>query len=182
MTDLPASSEDKLAESLRGLDSAEYGPAYRDHALEIYKTYLELTDRISQRREKANSFFLAVNAALIALLANDAFGGSGPAGGLEILIPVTGVVLSYLWYRLIRSYRDLNSAKFKVVHEMERQLPLRPFDAEWESVGRGKDPKLYLPFTRVERAVPWLFLLLHAVITASLVPWNTLFGALRGAG
>ena len=35
------------------------------------------------------------------------------------------VLLCYLWYRIIRSYRDLNSAKFKVIHAIEHQLPLR---------------------------------------------------------
>ena len=67
--------QDRLNAALRGVDSNEYGPSYRDHSFEIYKTYLEMADRISGRREKANSFFLALNTALIALLAKDAFGG-----------------------------------------------------------------------------------------------------------
>lgn len=179
MNDLPA-AHNHLATALQGVAANDYGSSYRDHALEMYKTYLEMADRISERREKANSFFLAVNTALIALLAKDAFGGSAAAPRvLEALVPVAGGVLCYLWYRIIRSYRDLNSAKFKVVHAIERQLPLRPYDAEWESVGRGKSATLYLPFTHVEIVVPWLFMTFHALLAASAVPWASVCAIFR---
>lgn len=179
MSDAPG-VQDKLAAALQGVTADEYGPSYRDHALEMYKTYLEMADRISERREKANSFFLAVNTALIALLAKDAFASSSAAPrGLELLVPVAAGVLCYLWYRIIRSYRDLNSAKFKVVHAIERQLPLRLYDAEWESVERGTNPRLYLPFTHVEKVVPWLFMVFHAVLAVSAVPWAKVWAVLR---
>ncbi len=183
MSDTPPSTQDRLNAALRGIDPNEYGPSYRDHSLEIYKIYLEMADRISGRREKANSFFLAVNAALIALLAKGIFGGSAATPrAIELLVPVAAGVLCYLWYRIIRSYRDLNSAKFKVIHAIERQLPLCPYDAEWESVDRGNNAKLYLPFTHVERVVPWLFMTFYAIYAASTLPWVTIWTALRGAG
>ncbi len=55
------------------------------------------------------------------------------------LISIAGMLICYSWYRLIRSYKDLNSGKFKLVHEIEKLLPISPFDDEWEIVGRGKD-------------------------------------------
>lgn len=176
MTDTPQTPHDRMVFALRGIAPDTYGSAYREHALEIYKTYLEMADRISERREKANSFFLAVNTALVALLAKDAFSSAAVAHRtLEVLVPLAAMVLCYLWHRIVRSYRDLNSAKFKVVHEIENQLPLRPYDAEWESVERGKNPALYLPFTHVESLVPWLFMTMHAVIALSSIPWGILF-------
>jgi len=90
------------------------------------------------------------------------------------LIAIAGIVLSYMWYRLVRSYKDLNTAKFKVVHEIEAQLPLAPYDAEWEAVGRGKAPELYLPFTHVEIYVPWVFFVIHLVVLLQLIPFRTL--------
>jgi hypothetical protein len=171
MSETARTMQDRLVDALRGVGPDEYGSAYRDHSLAIYKAYLEMTDRISARREKANSFFLAVNTALIAFLAKGVLGGGDAVQHvLELLVPVTAGVLCYLWYRIIRSYRDLNSAKFKVIHAIEQQLPLRPYDAEWESVGRGKNPKLYLPFTRVEGIVPWLFMAFHATLVVSGLP------------
>ena len=55
------------------------------------------------------------------------------------LISIAGMLICYSWYRLIRSYKDLNSGKFKVVHEIVKLLPISPFDDEWEILGRGKD-------------------------------------------
>ena len=183
MSEVAPTRQDILVDALRGVAPEEYGSAYRDHSLEIYKAYLEMTDRISARREKANSFFLAVNTALIAVVAKGVLsGGEAAPHILELLVPVAAGVLCYVWYRIIRSYRDLNSAKFKVIHAMEQQLPLRPYDAEWESVDRGKNPKLYLPFTRVEGVVPWLFMVFHATLVASGLPWGTVCAYFRGAG
>lgn len=175
-------SQDRLVASLRGISQEEYGHTYRDHALAIYKAYLEMADRISDRREKANAFFLAVNTGIVAILAKGLLGGATHADELEVLVPIAGGVLCYLWYRIIRSYRDLNSAKFKVVHAIERQLPLRPYDAEWEAVGRGRNPKLYLPFTHVEVFVPWVFMGFHALLLLSALPWKGIFARLAGAG
>jgi len=97
------------------------------------------------------------------------------------LVAIAGVVLSYLRYRIVRSYRDLNSAKFQVLHAIEMDLPLRPYDAEWEAVGRGKDRKRYLPFTHVEIAIPFVFLLLHAIVLIRVIPWSTLLAQATGA-
>lgn len=183
MTNGTQTTQEKMVVALRGVDPDVYGSSFREHSLEIYKTYLEMADRISERREKANSFFLAVNTALVALLAKDAFGNTTLSPStLELLVPLAAGVLCYLWYRIIRSYRDLNSAKFKVIHAIELQLPLRPYDAEWESVERGKNPKLYLPFTHVETFVPWLFMSFHAVLALSSVPWSTVCNVFQKAG
>lgn len=181
MTQESPAPRDPLVVTLAGLPESEYGAGYREHSLEIYKIYLEMADRISERREKANSFFLAVNTALTALLAKDALGTGAPAA-LGVLVPLAGGILCYLWHRIIRSYRDLNSAKFKVVHAMERQLPVRPYDAEWEAVGRGKDPKLYLPFTHVELFVPWIFMAFYLLFAGAAIPWVSVLAMVRWAG
>ena len=102
-------------------------------------------------------FFLSINTAIFAVfgLSENAF--TEWSWGLSL----AGIVLCYSWCRLIRSYKDLNTAKFKVVHEMEKELPFTPFDAEWEAVGRGEKSELYLPFTEVEMKIPWVFAAIH---------------------
>lgn len=51
-------------DSLIGIPESAYGPEYKPHLLELYKLYVEMADHISDRREKANSFFLTINTAL----------------------------------------------------------------------------------------------------------------------
>jgi len=157
----PIEPSEAIRRVLTGVARDVYGPGYDDHALNQYRLYVEMADRISERREKANSFFLALNTAAVGVSTYLTLSRASAHALVEGSISLAGMTLCYLWYRIISSYRDLNSAKFKVVHEMEAQLPFKPYDAEWEAVGRGKNKKLYLPFTHIEILVPWIFLLLH---------------------
>ena len=99
---------------------------------------------------------------------------------MQFVVAIAGVILCFTWYRLVRSYRDLNTAKFKVIHEIERRLPLSPYDAEWEAVGGGDDSKLYLPFTHVEKFIPWIFMALHGFAFAIGVRWSAVVTKLLG--
>ncbi len=58
----------------------------------------------------------------------------------------------------------MNRAKFKVIHEMENHLPFKAFDAEWEAVEHGRNPKKYRPYTNIESAVPRVFMILHGLL------------------
>jgi hypothetical protein len=155
-----------MEEALRGVSPSEYGEKYSDHVMEQYKLYVEMADRISARRQTANSFFLSINTALLAFVGLYASTAQAPDLPLSwtLAVATAGVVLCYSWYRLVRSYSDLNGGKFRVVHAMEQLLPLAPYDAEWESVGRGTDPRLYLPFTHLEIRIPWIFMVLYVIL------------------
>ncbi|CAC9641924.1 RipA family octameric membrane protein [bacterium endosymbiont of Bathymodiolus sp. 5 South] len=138
----------------------EYGDNFKPHLLEQYKLYVEMADRISGRRQSANSFFLSVNTAIIAAVGYVNF-SSKTISEFYCLISFAGIVQCYIWFRLIRSYKDLNSAKFKVIHELESLLPVAPYDTEWNKVESGRNSKLYLPFTHIEAYIPWVFLVIH---------------------
>ena len=145
----------------------EYGKDHQDlylkHIMEQYKLYVELADRISSRRNLANTFFLSVHTFLIGAL------GYVLAHEVDIkpewilAIPlVAAQALCYTWYRLVKSYRQLNTGKFKVIGEFETKLPASPWqNAEWKALGEGKDPSLYRPLTDVENWVPVTFSILY---------------------
>jgi len=132
--------------------------------LEQYKLYVELLDSISERRQHANSFFLSINTGICAfagyLFSKDA---SPDLRSLFWCVPLAGILLCYFWYRMVKSYRDLNSAKFEVVHAIEERLPIAPYRAEWFFVGEGKDPTKYTPFTHLEIWIPRFFILMYLV-------------------
>jgi hypothetical protein len=88
------------------------------------------------------------------------------------LLAVAGTALTLLWYSIIVSYRNLNTAKWAVVHEIEKRLPISPYDAEWEAVKRGTNAKLYRPISHVEAGVPWVFLSLHIIVFIKSFPWT----------
>jgi len=168
-----------IENALYKTDKKEYGGNYDIHYLEQYKIYVEMADRISSRRQSANSFFLSVNTAVVAIIGYVQLGqATGTSQAFYWLVSIAGMALCYTWYRLIRSYKDLNSGKFKVIHALEQKLPTAPYDAEWESLERGNNPKLYHPFTKVEIVVPWVFFILHLSILLQTIPWDDFSHAL----
>ena len=151
----------------------EYGIHYRPHFLEIYKLYVEMADRISARRQIANSFFLTINSAIIAVLGYVQFGvylgaklglEQSQSGDFYAIISGLGMILCIVWFQLLHSYKVLNTAKFQVILSMEQQLPLAPYRAEWEALGKGENSKLHKPFTHIEMIVPWVFFGLNLMV------------------
>jgi hypothetical protein len=135
---------------------------YQAHLLEQYKLYVEMADRVSQRRLTTNQYFLSINSALLAFVGYVT--SKEQISSYLALVGIAGIVLSVLWWQILTSYRDLNTAKFNLLHRVESRLPLNLFMAEWNSMGRGTDPKLYRPLSHIERTVPWVFVVLHAYV------------------
>jgi hypothetical protein len=131
--------------------------------LEQYKTYLGMLDKISDRRQQANEFFLALNTALLGFLGYTQ-SQQEPSTLLFVVASVVGICLSYFWYAIIKSYRELNAVKFKVVQAIEQRLPIALFDTEWEIIGRREDKTTYSPFTYIEIRVPWVLSVLYVGI------------------
>jgi drug/metabolite transporter (DMT)-like permease len=126
--------------------------------LEQYKLYVEMADRVSARRGLANTFFLAINTAVFTALG--VFWVHRPPGpaGLLIVPWAVLVVQCLAWFWILRSYRQLNTAKYAVIGVMEERLPASPYwAAEWAALGRGEDPARYWPLSHVEQWIPGLF-------------------------
>ena len=161
-------STDEKGSSLIGLTKDDYSSEYFAHVLEQYRLFVEMADRISQRRQRAHAFFLTLNMGLVVFLGLALPGKLAIIGSLwYVIVGAAGIVLSYAWFRLIKSYGDLNTGKFRVIHRMEEHLPLKPYKVEWDEVGHGEDSSLYKPFTRIEVYIPGMFALLYGILIAT---------------
>jgi hypothetical protein len=152
--------------------SDKYGDKYIEHLLDQYKIYISATEKISDRRQKTNEFFLGLNTALVALLGFIATKTDQYEISLMIAVSaVSGITVCYLWYRIVFSYKGLNSAKFKVIHAIELRLPLALYDTEWEMLERGENRNVYWPFSHIELHVPKIFIAIYAIMLLSVIPW-----------
>lgn len=159
---------EKLEKMLFVLANDKYGDKYIEHLLEQYKIYINSAEKISDRRQKTNEFFLTLNSALVALLGFIVTKTSGNEFDLLLILSsLAGVTMCYLWYRMILSYKGLNSGKFKVIHAIEKRLPLALYDTEWEALGRGEVKSTYWPFTHIELWVPWIFISIYFIVFLS---------------
>jgi hypothetical protein len=161
--------------------------------LELYKLAVEMADRTSARRAGTNSFFLTLNTVFAAFMGIVSSARKPPPHGSLpsfdsfglVVTAIAGVVLSLAWWALLRYYRRLNGAKFVVINEIEKCLPIHPYTQEWELLHPAELPisdvnenqKLTLrqrlrrrtkhrEASVVEQVVPFAFLAIYIVLGA----------------
>ena len=140
------------------------GPFSAD-LLEQYKLYVQSAENVSARRVASSRYLLTLNVALVALYG---FQSSNlDPGWWTILVPILGIPVSFLWHRIIKSHKDLNDVKFRIIHEIEQLLPAALFAHEWRLANEGRG-KPYRSVTDIERWIPLAFLGLHVVLLAVL--------------
>lgn len=154
-------------------ESAKYGDKYVEHLLEQYKIYINSSEKIADRRQKANEFFLGLNTGLVTLLGFITTKTSQENSIIILcLASLAGITVCYLWYRIIRSYKGLSTGKFSVIHSIEARLPLALYDAEWDILEKGENKDKYWPFTHIELKVPWVFIVIYTILLLSFIPWS----------
>jgi hypothetical protein len=137
--------------------------------LEQYKMAAEMADRISARRGAANGFYFTVTSALLATSESLSLAAASGAG----------IALSAAWWMQLRSYRNLNAAKYVVINKLEERLPAKVFTDEWEILKRksvertvlrskvlwrlGQPLSRYVELGVVEQVVPFVYLALFVV-------------------
>lgn len=109
-----------------------------------------MADNISERRVTTNNFFLTLNTGILGfsvLFKSDN----------EVLISIIGLIIIGLWIHTINNYKKLNSYKFKVINELEKKLPAKPYNYEWDIMDNGNNKRKYKRLTDIERLVPVIF-------------------------
>lgn len=166
--------------------------------LDIYKMAVEMADRVSARRAGANTFFVTLNTALAAVVGIVSAARKPPPHGSVpsfdgfglVLTAIAGIVLAGVWWSLLRYYRRLSAAKWGVINDIERALPVSPFTNEWARLHpepESAEPasvewwRLIARFqrwgrrtrhreaTRVEQVVPFVFVAIYVVLLLRVI-------------
>ena len=154
-----------MSDNLSSKTKENYGDEYEKHLFEQYQLYVEGAEKISDRRQSANNYFITINTALITLL-----GLSFQTRIFEniswvrSLLSIVGIIICIIFWYLLRAYKQLNAGKFKVIHEVEQKLPLALYDYEWKILGEGRNKKVYYPFSHIELLIPWVFGFIYLVL------------------
>jgi hypothetical protein len=153
--------------------------------VDLYKTAVEMADRVSARRAGANSYFLTLNTALAAvfglLTAAHVVSPKHPVDRIGLVVTAAaGGALSLVWWALLRYYRRLNKAKFDVINKLEERLPVKMFTDEWailhpetpeplDEQARSRQSWWHRKVKHreasvVEQVVPWVFFALYLIL------------------
>ena len=132
---------------------------------EQYKLFTESAERTSDRRQSTNNYFLTLNSALLKF--------TGYLSSIQfkiwhVILAIAGIFICILWILNIKSFRTLNSAKFKIIHEMEEKLPMKLFCDEWKLLDKG-NKEGYLRFSKIEQGIPIIFLILYFVMMSIMI-------------
>lgn len=161
-----ASGTRQEAEKLISNPKEIYGEHFEEHLLEQYKLYVDSAQKVSEKRITTGNYLLTVSSSLLT-----AFGIVAmlhAAGPWLVIIPISGLVVAYAWFSLVVAYKDLNAAKFKVIHELEDYLPAAIFRYEWHCCQLGKG-KAYRPVTRHEKWIPVIFAVVYIVLMGCIL-------------
>lgn len=123
----------------------------RDIILAQWQTCVEMANSISQRRDTMNNIFVTLNLAVVATIQYDVVKKSLP-------IMIIGILFCLIWGFLIHHYKFLNSKKFEVINEMEKELPSKPFSDEWTKL---KKSRWYIDTSCYEYLLPTIFIIAH---------------------
>ncbi len=166
------SDADPLERQLFPAGSPSPGRRTQQSLLDQYRLLVESSERVVARRQTANTFFLSINSALLlfaGVLLREGDLTSVVGGAVGAGLSVLGFFICLAWWRIVTSFRQLNAAKFKIIHLLGEHLPAAVFAAEWGALGSGRDPSLYRPFTGLETRIPaGLMTLYAAAAVASL--------------
>jgi hypothetical protein len=130
-----------------------------DILLAQWQTCVEMANAVSERRDKMNNLFVTVNLALVAAI-------SFLWDIKTIVILVAGIVVCIVWISFINNFKRLNAAKFSVINEIEKKLPVAAFRQEWDNLRTNKK---YKEGTWLEKAFPIAFGILYVVMFAILI-------------
>ena len=131
----------------------------KQDVLAIWQTCVEMANGVSQRRDTMNNLFVTLNIAVIAAV-------SWMWDVKTVFLCVAGLVICVVWLLYINNFKRLNTAKFRVIYDLEERLGVTPFKDDWDIL---KKTKRYLEGTKLERILPIAFALGYAVVFVILI-------------
>ncbi|HYN90116.1 MAG TPA: hypothetical protein VER55_16395 [Ardenticatenaceae bacterium] len=143
---------------------------------EEYKFFAESTEKLAERRQAATQVYLTVNTVIFAIfgfLLKDA----GVRGRELLLISLPllaiGIVACLTWFQTLAQYRALIAWRYEQLMEMERSADLSGghqfYNKEWEDFYRPRQERRAISFTRLELALPCLFIALYVLYGLGLL-------------
>ena len=122
-----------------------------DSKLEIYKVYVDTIISTENRRLHASTVYLGMIAAVATL--------AGSVAEVKLIYPISVTfAISTIWWLSVKFFRKLARAKFSVIAELEKDLPIAVFELEWNAFKGDRSRGLSL--THLEMALP--------IVTATL--------------
>lgn len=127
-----------------------------------YKLYVQMADKINQRREGANRFYVTIitSPGLLLLIATQINPNANLPIFMPIFIGIIGIMMSLFWYASIKSHKEVINIKMNIIRDVEKCLPHQGFTTEYHELNCN----VHAQITRAEMAIPWLATASYALL------------------
>jgi hypothetical protein len=129
--------------------------------MEQYKVLLTTSESLIERRQKLTTTYLSIFSIMLPVLSTML---SFQYLFLQLgafFVSIICIILCLSWRSTIISYGKSNRAKFAILEEIERQLPVAMFASEWLVLKRITTK--YKSFTNRETIIPMVFICIYII-------------------
>ena len=127
--------------------------------VEEWRTCVEMVNALCQRRDEMNNRFCVLNTAIIG------FNITMWNNNVWFIILI-GLIICIDWIFLIINYKIIKVEKYKVISEIEKNVPLKPFCKEWIYLSGNKR---YIESTRIKILLPLMFVVMYLLMLVIFV-------------
>jgi hypothetical protein len=139
-----------------------------------YKFFAESTQHLSERRQSATQTYLSINTAIVGVLTfliKDS--GIAEERVLLVIVPLflVGILACWIWYKIIVQYKKLINWRYDQLMEMEHQFDNchQIYINEKEKFFKFTKGKRKFGFSRLERVLPIMFIVLYVLYSAGFI-------------
>ena len=140
-------------------------PDERKERLDIYKIAIEMADKHSTRRLQINSFY----AVFIGVIFTGIFKFLDKVSynrNFAIVGCVVGIIFCIIWFLQLRYFKHLNSIKFAIIQDIEKNMSIKIFTDEWS---RFKQKNTSISTTQLEYAIPIILAIIFLLTFLSTI-------------
>jgi len=139
-----------------------------------YKFFAQSTQFLTDKRQSATQTYLTVNSAIFAVLAfliKDLKFTNWDLVIITIPIFIAGMLVCWIWRRMITQYKQLINWRYDQLMKMERVMPdsYQIYIKEWEDFYKQRSGKEKFGFSRLEIILPILFMILYVIYLSGLI-------------
>lgn len=147
-----------------------------DLIFEQYRLYAEQKEKFIDRSFMTNKFYMVI--VLVMFLMT--FLSKGLAFGkftAPTIFAISGIISCALWWLNMDSYNCLIKIKFsKVLEEIEKQLPMQPYNMEYKAIRDFRRNKKMFLFSDMQKAFAIVaFLMFFILLLMEVIPLFLVF-------
>ena len=165
--------DEELKNELRNQSFADDTESNSMLKLRQWMMYTQLTDRLSERRAPTHRFYLTSNTLLFAAISAIALFDLSRV--IAFIIAFVGLVYGFLfnlnWWLLTKRNQEYVSEKFKIINEIENDLPYKMYTVEWKLINPSQSR--LNPFSwklsRIEAITPRALMVAYILAFISLL-------------